>query len=237
MDERLCCTGYRASDRQRLRIVYCNDMSSPARHLPSSARLRAFLGDIDIYLFDQIAKGRFDARRTVLDAGCGSGRNLVFFLQQGFEVFGVDQNAAAIARVRDLAAQLAPDLPPDNFHACSVDSLPLESESVDAVVSSAVLHFASDEEHFASMLEEMWRVLRPQGLLFARLASNIGLEDRVVAYGRGRFRLPDGSDRFLVTEADLLGWTDRLHGTLLEPIKTTNVQNLRCMTTWCVEKQ
>ncbi len=106
---------------------------------------------------------------------------------------------------------------------------------MDAVVCSAVLHFASDVAQFDRMLDEMWRVLAPAGMFFARLASNIGIESLVGAAGR-RVRLPDGSDRFVVDEAMLLERTQRLGGRLLDPIKTTNVQQQRCMTTWCVEK-
>ena len=106
---------------------------------------------------------------------------------------------------------------------------------MDAIVCSAVLHFARDRAHFARMVDEMWRVLAPGGLFFARLASSIGIEP-LVAAAVGRVRLPDGSDRFVVDEQLLIETTDNLRGTLLDPIKTTNVQNLRCMTTWVIQK-
>lgn len=195
-----------------------------------SAELRSLLGQIDIYLFDQIARGRFDARRRVLDAGCGDGRNLVYFLQRGFECFGIDRDPAAVEHVRGLTGAAEA-----NFVAGEVDALPWGDGSMDAVVCSAVLHFARDEAHFGAMVMEMWRVLAPGGLLFARLASNIGLEARIGPGGR-RTRLPDGSERFVVDEAMLLAWTDRLGGRLLDPLKTTVVQGQRCMTTWCVGK-
>jgi hypothetical protein len=86
------------------------------------------------------------------------------------------------------------------------------------------------------MVDEMWRVLAPGGLLWARLASNIGIEGGVVPLGSGRFSLPDGTDRFLVDEETLLAEIGRLGGTLVDPIKTTNVQGMRCMTTWVVRK-
>jgi hypothetical protein len=81
----------------------------------------------------------------------------------------------------------------------------------------------------------MWRILAPGGLFFARLATSIGLE-RHIASTTGRVRLPDGSERFLVDERTLLNWTSMLGATLADPLKTTNVQNLRCMTTWVMEK-
>jgi hypothetical protein len=106
---------------------------------------------------------------------------------------------------------------------------------MDAVVCSAVLHFARDRAHFDRMVGEMWRVLAPGGLFFARLASSIGIEPLVSA-AVGRVRLPDGSDRFVVDERLLLDTTHRLGGTFADPVKTTNVQDQRCMTTWVVEK-
>jgi hypothetical protein len=106
---------------------------------------------------------------------------------------------------------------------------------MDAIICSAVLHFARDRTHFDRMLHEMWRVLAPGGLFFARLASSIGIESLIPATV-GRVRLPDGSDRFVVDERYLLDKTDELGAALLDPIKTTNVQQQRCMTTWVVEK-
>jgi tellurite methyltransferase len=160
----------------------------------------------------------------------------MYFLRRGFACFGIDRDAAAIERVRAFAAQLAPQLPLLNFHVGELDCLPWDAASMDAVVCSAVLHFATDEAHFDRMIQELWRVVAPDGMLFARLASNIGLEDRVGAAGR-RVRLPDGSERFVVDERILLDWTSRLGGHLLDPIKTTNVQQQRCMTTWCLQKR
>ena len=146
-----------------------------------SAELRSSFGEIDIYLFDQLAKGRFDRRRRVLDAGCGDGRNLVYFLRRGFDCFGVDRDPAAVEAVRRLAAACAPALPPENFQVGEIERLPWKDLRASAVICSAVLHFASDEAHFGRMMDEMWRVLAPDGVFFARLASSIGLEDRIQA--------------------------------------------------------
>ena len=180
-------------------------------------------------------RGRFDTRRRVLDAGCGDGRNLIFFLQHGFDCHAVDSQPAAVEAIRAAAARMAPDLPPGNFTVGEVDRLPYADLSMDAVICCAVLHFAADAAQFDRMVAELWRVLAPGGLLFARLASNIGLESTVGPAGR-QVRLPDGTDRFVVDEATLLGWTGRLGGRLADPIKTTNVQGRRAMTTWCVLK-
>jgi len=201
-----------------------------------SAELHAQFGEIDIYLFDQLLRGRFDKRPRVLDAGCGSGRNLPYFLARGFDVCAIDADGDAVAAVRRLATALAPSLPADRVRQGAVDALPWPDGRMDAVVCSAVLHFARDRAHFDRMVDEMWRVLAPGGLFFARLASSIGIESRIAA-PTGRVRVPDGSERFLVDERMLLDATGRLGGTLADPIKTTNVQHQRCMTTWVVQKQ
>lgn len=201
-----------------------------------SSALRDEFGEIDIYLFDQLVKGRFDTRESVLDAGCGTGRNLRWFLRQGFAAYGIDGDPAAIARVRRIAAELAPAIPPAHFIVGDLSRLPWRDKTMDAVISSAVLHFSRNEDHFGEMLGELWRVLRPGGLLFARLASTIGLEVKLRWIDGRRARLPDGSERFVVDERFLMTWTEQLGATLIEPLKTTNVQNQRCMTTWVVTR-
>lgn len=200
-----------------------------------SAGLRAQFGEIDIYLFDQLLRGRFDARRRVLDAGCGAGRNLPYFLAHGFEIYAIDADPRAVAAAQALARG-AGEAAADRIVTGELDRLPWPDGSMDAVVCSAVLHFARDRSHFADMVGEMWRVLAPGGLFFARLASSIGIEP-LLAAPTGRVRLPDGSERFVVDEAMLMETTARLGGTLLDPIKTTNVQQQRCMTTWVVQRR
>ena len=198
--------------------------------------LKGAFGEIDIYLFDQLLRGRISPGMRVLDAGCGTGRNIVFLLQNGCDVSAVDADPDAVSAVRQLAARLAPALPPAQFRVEGVEALSFEEASFDAVISSAVLHFARDERHFDAMLRSMWRVLRAGGLLFARLASTVGLERSVHPLGGRRFRLPDGTDRFLVDEPMLAASLEALGGRLLDPLKTTVVHGQRSMTTWVVRK-
>jgi tellurite methyltransferase len=198
--------------------------------------LQEWFGGIDIYLFDQLLKGRLDPRMRVLDAGCGGGRNLVYFLREGYDVCAVDQSAAAVAQVRGLASALAPRLPADNFRVESVEEMSFDDVSFDFVISSAVLHFARDEARWRAMVSEMWRTLKPRGIFFARLASSIGIEREVKLIEGRRYRLPDGSDRFLVDEKMLAGATESLGGEWLEPLKTVVVQHARSMSTWCLRK-
>jgi len=198
--------------------------------------LQSTFGPIDIYLFDQLLRGRIAPGMRVFDAGCGSGRNLVFFLREGYDVSGADADPQAVAAVRALAATLAPALPSANFRAEPVEATSFPDAFADVVLSSAVLHFARDDAHFEAMLHGTWRTLRPGGLFFCRLASNIGMESRVTPLRANRFLLPDGSQRYLVTEDRLLLLTDRLGAQFLDPLKTTVVRNQRCMTTWVLRK-
>ncbi len=194
-------------------------------------------GDIDVYLFDQLLRGRVRPGMRVLDAGCGTGRNLVYLLQAGYEVYGADSDRESVDETRALAARLAPGLPPDNFRVEAIEAMSFPDACADLVVSSAVLHFARDEAQFGAMLAGTWRVLRPGGMLFCRLASTIGMEGRMRPLGGRRFLLPDGTERYLVDEALLMDATRDLGGDLLDPLKTTVVQDQRCMTTWVVRKQ
>ena len=193
-------------------------------------------GDIDIYVFDQLLRGRITPGMTVLDAGCGAGRNVVYLLRNGYHVCAVDENPKAVDTVRRLAAMFAPGLPRDNFHVGPIEAMTFAGDSVDVVISSAVLHFASNEANFWEMLDAMWRVLRPGGMLFCRLGSTIGMEGQFRHIEGRRYKVPDGTERFLVDGRMLVDATQRLGGELLDPLTTSVVQNLRCMTTWVVRK-
>lgn len=193
-------------------------------------------GEIDIYLFDQLLRRRLLPGMRVLDAGCGSGRNLVYLLRSGYQVFGIDPDPISIQVVQRLASRLAPHLPPDNFRVEPIERISFPEVFADVVLSNAVLHFARDEAHFMAMLRGAWKALRGGGLFFCRLASSIGMEQQVKPIAGRRHRLPDGTERYLVDEMLLTRLTRELGGELLDPLKTTVVQNQRCMTTWVVRK-
>jgi SAM-dependent methyltransferase len=191
-------------------------------------------GQIDIYVFDQILRGNIATGMRIVDAGCGYGRNLVHLLREGCEVFAVDANAEAVEHVKALAAELAPNLPASNFRVAPIEKMEFDDDFADVVICNSVLHFAGDEAHFLAMIEELWRVLRPGGMLFCRLGSRIGMNFERL---RGNiFRINDGSEWFLVDEAELMQMTQQLNAIMVDPLKTTIVQDYRCMTTWVLRK-
>ena len=171
----------------------------------------------------------------VLDAGCGYGRNLVYLLRAGCEVFALDSDRAGVEHVGQLSAALGTGLPGENFRVGEIEEMPYADNFADVVLCSSVLHFARNTPHFHRMLRELWRVLRPGGLLFCRLGSRIGMNfERLRA---NIYRIGDGSEWFLVDEAMLLSLTDQLGGVMVDPLKTTIVQEYRCMTTWVLRKR
>ncbi|MHC4953064.1 MAG: class I SAM-dependent methyltransferase [Planctomycetota bacterium] len=170
---------------------------------------------VDVYLVDQILKGRIPEHAQVLDVGCGGGRNLRWFEARGHRTVGVDRAPNSGARALAEGADL-----------------PFAPRSFDVVLSIAVLHFAQDDEHFVAMLDEMARVLRPGGLFFARFATTLGMEQQARPLARGWFALPDGSERYLVRPDAIHGWAAERGVSLLDPFKTTLVENQRSMATW-----
>jgi SAM-dependent methyltransferase len=201
--------------------------------MPSS--LQDQFGQIDIYVFDQILRGNIEPGMTVLDAGCGYGRNLVHLLRSGCRVFALDQDPQAVDHVRQLSESLQTGLPAENFQAGSIENMPFPGAIADVVLCNAVLHFARDDRHFRAMLAELWRALKPGGMLFCRLGSRIGMDFQLL---RGNiFLIPDGSEWFLVDEPMLLSLTKELNAVQVDPLKTTIVQDYRCMTTWVLRKR
>jgi ubiquinone/menaquinone biosynthesis C-methylase UbiE len=191
------------------------------------------LGNTDIYLIDQILKGRYDQHDRILDAGCGHGRNMHWFLYSGMQIFGMDRDNSVI---EDLKFRY-PELGEARLQVSSVESIPFPDDYFDHVISSAVLHFAEGPDQFLAMWQEMVRVLKPGGSIFVRMASDIGIENRVEPMGNDVCLLPDGSMRFLLTKSWLKSLLDIFPLRFLEPFKTVNVDDLRCMSTLVLQKQ
>ncbi len=187
----------------------------------------------DIYLIDQILKGRYKEGGKLLDAGCGGGRNISWFvLQPDFDIYAVDTDKNAINNL----SEIYPSLKQTQLHCAPVQSLPFQNELFHHIICSTVLHFAENKEDFLQMFSELNRVLKPGGSLFIRTASDIGIENKILPLGGGRFSLPDGTDRFLLTKSFVEAVLNMFPLTLAEPVKTTNVQDLRCMTTLVLVK-
>lgn len=203
----------------------------------SIEQLNKLLGNIDIYLLDQILKGRFTKEMKILDAGCGEGRNIIYFLHEGYQIFGVDYNPIAIQMARIYAQTIQKDYDVYRFQTSMVDDMPFHKGAFDAVISSAVLHFAKDEGHFLRMVAEMMKVLKPEGVFFLRMCTGFaGILELGESLGNGLWALPDGSTRFILTE-ELLSTIMEKHGLIhYEEPKTVLVHGKRTMGTFVFQK-
>ena len=153
------------------------------------------------------------------------------------DVTALDPSPEAFAALEGRLAALGLSLPAEKRIQRSVEESGLTAQSFDLVISNAVLHFAANHDHFRAMLDATWDLVAPAGVMFVRLTSSVGIEGLVRDLGNGRYGLPDGSERYLVSESGLLAETERLGAVLLDPIKSTVVQSLRTMTTWVLSRE
>jgi SAM-dependent methyltransferase len=198
--------------------------------------LNKLLGNVDIYLLDQILKGRFGKKMKILDAGCGEGRNSVYFINAGYQVFGIDQNDLAIQYIRFLSKSLDTQYDSHRFQVARLEDIPFHSGAFDAVISSAVLHFATDKANFWEMINEVLRVLKPGGILWFRMTTGFGgIFEASQDLGDGRFLLPDGSERFLIDQ-DAIDQLLAKGLRFLETPKSVLVHGQRAMGVFVLEK-
>lgn len=194
-------------------------------------KLKAQIDNIDIYLLDQILKVRYHLDEKILDVGCGNGRNLKWFYNNNYAIYGVDADADKIEDVKRTYSNKS-----ENFNVSKAENLPFENEMFHHIICNAVLHFAKSEAHFFEMFSELIRVLKPNGTLFIRMTSNFGIEKNVIHINNSIYKLPDKTQRFLLTEPILNTIKTNFNLKFLEPIKTVNVDNKRCMTTLMLKK-
>jgi len=201
------------------------------------ASLNKLLGNVDIYLLDQILKGRFSKDQKILDAGCGEGRNQIYFLREGYQIFGVDSNPIAVQMARIQAQTIQKDYDIHRFQTAAVEDMPFHKEAIDVILSSAVLHFANNTGHFFKMMDEMMRILKPGGLFFLRMATGFGgIIEASTSMGDGVYLLPDRSKRFLLTEAMLAEIQDKYGLHHLEAPKSVLVHDKRSMGVFMMQK-
>jgi arsenite methyltransferase len=107
--------------------------------------------------------GRIEEGATVVDLGCGAGTDLLIAAQMAGSdgrAIGIDMTATMLERAR----QSASDMGLDNVELYEglIESLPLEDESVDVVISNGVIDLVPDKD---AVFDDIDRVLRPGGRL------------------------------------------------------------------------
>lgn len=184
---------------------------------------------IDIYLLDQFLKERIQKNDTILDAGCGSGRNIHWLIKNNYSVQGYDPNQFQIEQLKRL-------YPESKFECSSIEETPFNEQQFEFIICNAVLHFALDHSHFHEQFEALVNSLKPKGVLFVRMTSNIGLESKINIEDNGRCRLPDISDRYVITRKQISDLCAYHSLELIEPVKSVLVEDLRSMATIVLKK-
>ena len=183
--------------------------------------LNQLLGNIDLYLLDQILKGRYEPTMRILDAGCGEGRNAHYFIRTGYDIWGLDQHPTALRLLRLTGKSLHPDFDPEKFIQADLTDIPFPDDSFDALIACSVLHFAPDEAAFRQMMDALCHVLKPSGSLFIRMATNIGQADPSSSV----HQRADGEPSFLLTQPLLDHLIEHYQFDWLEPLRIERVAN------------
>jgi tellurite methyltransferase len=181
--------------------------------------LKQALGKADVYVIDQFMKSSFSKTDKILDAGCGTGRNLKFLHYLGYNIAGCDMNNLTLLGLQS-------ELPNVNLQVANLNELPFAGNKFDYVICNAVLHFANSVEEFKKMILELHRILKPNATLFIRMNSVFGIEDIIQKQGE-KYLLPDGSHRFLLNNGLITFIKTKF--VFKEHLKTVNVDGLRCM--------
>lgn len=197
------------------------------------AQIHQTIGNIDLYLLDQVLKGRITPEMRILDAGCGEGRNLYYFIKNNYSnLYGVDLNATAVQMLQIAGKQI----PKENFICSSIEEMPFITPMFDYIICNAVLHFSHGQPHFEEVFARLIQVLKSGGQLFIRMTSNHHM-DKAVALEDGLFELPDGSKRYLLDINTIPLILSEYKLKLVEPIKSVHVHEQRTMTTLILQKE
>lgn len=100
-----------------------------------------------------------DKNYTVLDLGCGGGRNIEYFLTKAHKVYGLDHSKTSVKMASEINKK-AIDTGRCKILVGDVKSLPFEDESIDIVTAFETIYFWDDIER---CFKEIYRVLKNGG--------------------------------------------------------------------------
>ncbi len=157
-------------------------------------------GNADLFLIDLILKGKFIEGTRLLDAGSGEGRNLNYFLLNNFDVFALDKNASALRMLTYMAGMLNPETGKDHFIEGDILDHPFPANHFDYILCLSVLHFANSRQEFGKMIRNLLYPLKTGGKIVLGMNSVFGSEEIIEKTSPDLYRMPDGSNRFLLDE-------------------------------------
>jgi 2-polyprenyl-3-methyl-5-hydroxy-6-metoxy-1,4-benzoquinol methylase len=141
-------------------------------------KLNNELGNADLILIDQILKDRFSDQMRILDAGCGEGRNMIYFVKNGYNIYGIDQDEEAVNMAKIVCASANRSYIMENIQAFPIEENPFPDLFFDAVICINVLHSVSGHDEFFDLFDHLLRLLNNGGFLFLSMESDIGLSNR-----------------------------------------------------------
>ncbi len=195
------------------------------------------VGNMDLYLMDQLLKGRLEKKFRILDAGCGEGRNLIYFISNGYDVYGLDRDPGAIRMLRFVAKTRDKNFDTERFQTGNVQDLPYENDFFDFVICISVLHFSDSREQYFRMMGELIRVIKTEGMLFVRMDSTEGLVETPFKTDGGKSVLPDGSLRLLADQGLLDETMRQFKLEWVEPLKIVCERGRQGATVQLMKKQ
>lgn len=106
---------------------------------------------------------------NVLEVGCGSGSNIKYLAELGYNVYGIDISETAVnyAKTSFLQHNLK-----GNIQTASVDSLPFENDFFHIVIDQGVL-MCVNEEVYKQAINEIYRVMYRGGVALLTPKSEI----------------------------------------------------------------
>ena len=195
------------------------------------------LGNMDIYLLDQIMKGRIMQGAKILDAGCGTGRNSEYFIRNNFDISGIDLNKVSIQNAKEQIALWNANFDAEHYTTADLKEIPFPDNDFDFIISSAVLHFSKDRAHFKKLFEELVRVLNHNGILFIRMTTKHTLVNLSRHLHDDVYQIPDGSTRYLLDVEYLKDLMTKNKMSFIDPFKTVNVDDKRTMAVVVLKKE
>ena len=182
--------------------------------------LNNYLGDMDLYLLDLVLKDRIEPGR-LLDAGFGSGRNLIHFLQrEEFEVYGAETDSSSVTLIRHMMPGFS-NQNPNNFQHASLTKLPFENHFFQTVICARVFHFLDHQEKQLAW-EAIHDVLLPNGLLYLSTNSMVNFEERTTPGQVGQHVFPDETQGYFLTRVQLDEMINDARYEQIEPVR--NIQ-------------
>ena len=176
---------------------------------------------MDLSLIDAILKGYLPASGTVLDVGCGEGRNGLYFIRTGFEYLGIDQDSSKIRLLEYLSSSLSNANA--SFKVGKMQEISFENR-FDLVVASRILHFSEDRLDFLSIWEKLISSMKAGAVIYFAMDSAIATEF-VLQKTNGFSEFCDGRVSFALTEP--LYQEMKVDLVEVEPLKTIIYQNQR----------